>query len=315
MFSAAAAGPGESAAIPSNLRGGRGTMQALKVYRGAGRTCPVPIAPGLEIGGEEIIVMAGPCTVEDAGTLFKTAEAVKRSGARMLRGGAYKPRTSPHAFQGLGEEGLILLAEARRRTGLAVVTEVLDPRLVEKVAEHADMLQIGARSMQNFPLLVEVGRSGRPVLLKRGMAATIEEWLLAAEYILSAGGERVVLCERGIRTFDDYARNTLDLAAIAAVKEKTGLPVVVDPSHAAGRADLVPRLARAAVAAGADGLLIEVHPDPDSALVDGRQSLSTGAFDRLMGELAAIAAAVGRRLRQPASRNTTGQRQAGAAAS
>src|SRR5690606_14230992 len=168
MFSAAAAGPGESAAIPSNLRGGRGTMQALKVYRGAGRTCPVPIAPGLEIGGEEIIVMAGPCTVEDAGTLLKTAEAVKRSGARMLRGGPYKPRPSPHAFQGLGEEGLILLAEARRRTGLAVVTEVLDPRLVEKVAEHADMLQIGARSMQNFPLLVEVGRSGRPVLLKRG---------------------------------------------------------------------------------------------------------------------------------------------------
>jgi 3-deoxy-7-phosphoheptulonate synthase len=255
-----------------------------------------PCAP---LGSETLVVIAGPCAVEDRATLFEGARAVRSSGASALRGGAYKPRTSPYSFQGLGKEGLQLLAEARRATGLPVVTEVMDPRDVELVAEHADMLQVGARSMQHYPLLAELGKIRRPVLLKRGLSATLTELLLAAEYILAQGNSEVVLCERGIRTFETATRNTFDIAAIPVLQRETHLPVVVDPSHAAGRADLVTPLALAAVAAGADGLLVEVHPDPARARSDGEQSLTPAAFSNLMTALRALAPAVGRSLPQP----------------
>ena len=250
-------------------------------------------------GGNELCVIAGPCAVEGRQMLRETALAVRRAGAGALRGGAYKPRTSPYSFRGLEQEGLLLLAECRRDTGLPVVTEVLDPRQVEEVAEHADVLQIGARNMQNYPLLCEVGRVRRPVLLKRGMSATITELLLAAEYVLAAGNPDLILCERGIRTFETATRNTLDVAAIAVLRRETHLPVIVDPSHAAGRADLVTPLACAAVAAGADGLIVEVHPRPESALSDGEQSLTPQQFGELMVAVAPFAAAAGRRLSGP----------------
>ncbi len=248
-------------------------------------------------GSPEVIVMAGPCAVEGRETYLSSARALKRMGVRVLRGGAYKPRTSPYSFAGLGREGLKILAEAREATGLAVVTEVLDPRDVELVAAHADILQVGSRNMQNFALLHEVGQCGHPVMLKRGMAATCEEWLLAAEHIRAAGNDQIILCERGIRTFENQTRNTLDLSAVPVLKELAPYPVVVDPSHACGRSELVGAMARAAVAVGADALLIEVHPDPAHALSDGRQSLDEPEFAKLLQELRRIAKAVGRLIR------------------
>jgi 3-deoxy-7-phosphoheptulonate synthase len=250
----------------------------------------------VEIGGPVVPIIAGPCSVEDREQILAVARAVRGAGASALRGGAYKPRTSPYAFQGLGEAGLELLAEARAATGLPVVTEVLAPEDVARVAATADMLQIGARNMQNFALLRAAGEQAKPVLLKRGLAATLDELLDAAEYILAAGNPNVVLCERGVRTFGQHARNTFDVAAIPALKLRTHLPVIADPSHAAGRRDLVPALARAALAAGADALLIEVHPAPERARSDGPQSLTPAAFAALMVELARVAAAVGKRL-------------------
>ena len=251
---------------------------------------------GAVVGGRELAIIAGPCTVEGPEMLKDTAFAIRAAGAGMLRGGAFKPRSSPYAFQGLGQAALEMLAEVRAETGLPVVTEVMDTRQVEQVGAYADMLQIGARNMQNFSLLSEVGRIQRPVLLKRGLSATIKELLMAAEYIMAQGNRDVILCERGIRTFETATRNTLDVGAIPVLKRETHLPVVVDPSHAGGRADLVAPLAFAAVAAGADGLIIEVHPDPEHALSDGDQSLSLAGFDDLMRRLRPFADAAGRKL-------------------
>jgi 3-deoxy-7-phosphoheptulonate synthase len=252
-------------------------------------------------GDSELVVIAGPCAVEDRDMLLRTARAVRGAGAVMLRGGAFKPRTSPYAFRGVGADGLQLLTEARLATGLPVVTEVMDTRLVELVAQHADMLQIGARNMQNFALLAEVGQCGKPVLLKRGLSATIRELLMAAEYIMAQGNPDVVLCERGIRTFETSTRNTLDIAAVPVLKEETHLPVIVDPSHAGGRRSLVLPLACAAVAAGADGLMIEVHPRPETARSDGEQSLCFEEFSLLMQRLAGFAAAAGRTMHHAAA--------------
>jgi 3-deoxy-7-phosphoheptulonate synthase len=257
-------------------------------------TRSVAITPTLAIGGREIVIAAGPCSVESREMLLETAHAVRRSGATLLRGGAFKPRTSPYAFQGLGELALEHLATAREVAGLPVVTEVMDTRQIESVVRVADVLQVGARNMQNFALLAEVGRSGKPVLLKRGASARVSELLLAAEYVMANGNERVILCERGIRTFETATRNTLDVAAVPVLKRETHLPVIVDPSHAGGRADLVAPLARAAIAAGADGLIVEVHPNPPAALSDREQQLTMSQFDVLMREIALIAAAVGR---------------------
>jgi 3-deoxy-7-phosphoheptulonate synthase len=248
------------------------------------------------VGGRELAIIAGPCSVEGGDMLRQTARAVRAAGAGMLRGGAFKPRTSPYAFQGLGDAALRLLAEVRAETGLPVVTEVMDTRQVERIAEHADMLQIGARNMQNFALLSEVGRVQRPVLLKRGLSATLRELLMAAEYVMAQGNRDVILCERGIRTFETATRNTFDVAAIPVLKAETHLPIIVDPSHAAGRTDLVAPLAFAAIAAGADGLMIEVHPCPEQALSDGDQSLSLEAFAQLMERLRPFADAAGRTL-------------------
>ena len=248
------------------------------------------------IGGDKVIVMAGPCAVEDEEQIMATAKAVKKSGAQILRGGAFKPRTGPYSFQGLGEKGLKLLAKARDATGLKIATEVMDVRDVELVAKYADILQIGTRNMQNYPLLKEVGKVKKPVLLKRGMWATYKELLLAAEYIMSEGNREVMLCERGIRTFETYTRNTLDINAIPVLKELTHLPVIVDPSHATGKKSLVGPVTKASVAAGADGIIIEVHPHPDKAVSDADQTLSTEEFDKLMKELKPIAEAVGRKL-------------------
>ncbi|MBE3586319.1 3-deoxy-D-arabinoheptulosonate-7-phosphate synthase [Desulfofundulus australicus DSM 11792] len=249
---------------------------------------------GAAIGGNQLVVIAGPCAVESREQLLAAAHRVRQAGAVILRGGAFKPRTSPYSFQGLEEEGLKLLAEAARQTGLATVTEVVDEYSLELAVQYVDMLQVGARNMQNFRLLQAVGRSGKPVLLKRGLSATVEEWLMAAEYIMSEGNEQIVLCERGIRTFEQSTRNTLDLSAVPLVKSLSHLPVIVDPSHATGDRRLVGPMARAAVAAGADGLLIEVHPEPARALCDGPQSLTPAQFAALMEELRAVAAAVGR---------------------
>jgi 3-deoxy-7-phosphoheptulonate synthase len=251
-------------------------------------------AGGVEIGGRDFVVMAGPCSVESEEQLMATAHAVKAAGATILRGGAYKPRTSPYEFQGLGPEGLRLLADARRETGLRIVTEILSERDVDLVAGTADILQIGARNAQNFQLLVACARSGKPVLLKRGMSMRIEEWLLAAEYLLAHGNPNVILCERGIRTFENYTRNTLDLAAVAIAKQETHLPVVVDPSQGCGRADLVKVLCRGAIAVGADGLIIEVHPNPAEALSDGQQQLDPPAFAALVADLEPYLQAAGR---------------------
>ena len=284
-----------------SLPGVENVMPVLRPYKrasidfAAARTI-VKAGDGAEFGGDSLTVIAGPCSVENRSMLLETAAAVKDAGASMLRGGAFKPRTSPYSFQGLGVDALKLLAEARAETGLPIVTEVLDTRHVDVVAQHADMLQVGARNMQNFALLAELGRVQRPVLLKRGLAATVTELLMAAEYIMAHGNNQVVLCERGIRTFETATRNTLDVSAIPVVKRESHLPIIVDPSHAGGDADLVEPLALAAVAAGADGLIIEVHPDPESALSDGDQSLTLGAFSSMMSRIEPVVRAVGRSL-------------------
>lgn len=248
------------------------------------------------IGGAELVVMAGPCAVETEQQALDTARAVKAAGATILRGGAFKPSTSPYSFRGLGEEGLKILSKARAETGLPIITEVLTPSDVELVAKYADILQVGARNMQNFILLDEVGKTRKPVMLKRGMSATIEDWLLSAEYVLSQGNRQLILCERGIRTFETYTRNTMDVSAIPAIKRLSHLPIIGDPSHGTGKWHLVTPLALAAVAAGADGLLIEVHPNPDYALKDGAQSLTFDNFERLMSQVVGVATAVGRKL-------------------
>ncbi len=249
---------------------------------------------GNKIGGKKIQVIAGPCAVEGREILQDIAKHVKRAGASFIRGGAFKPRTSPYSFQGMGEEGLKILKETRQKTGLPVVTELMDPRDMDVIQKYADIIQIGARNMQNFKLLLEVGLSNKPVVLKRGLCATIKEWLMAAEYIMSNGNEKVILCERGIRTFETATRNTLDLSAVPVLKSQTHLPVMVDPSHGVGYAHLVIPMAKAAIAAGADGLLIEVHTKPQEAFSDGEQSLPPEMFKRMMKELKPIAKAVGR---------------------
>lgn len=286
-----------------SLAGVESVTPVLKPYRLAAReftaartAVRIGDAADTVVGGRELTVMAGPCAVEGESMLLETAHRVQAAGARVLRGGAFKPRTSPYSFRGLGERGLELLAAVRGATGLPVVTEVMDTRQVDLVAGYADVLQVGARNMQNFPLLSELGRLQRPVLLKRGLSATVRELLMAAEYVMEQGNRDVILCERGIRTFETSTRNTLDIGAIPVLKAETHLPVIVDPSHAAGRSPLVAPLAFAAVAAGADGLLMEVHPHPEDALSDGAQSLDPDAFDALMNRLAAFAAAAGRSL-------------------
>jgi 3-deoxy-7-phosphoheptulonate synthase len=253
-------------------------------------------AGGQYVGGREFVVMAGPCSVESREQLVRTAIGVAGSGAALLRGGAFKPRTSPYAFQGLGEDGLDLLELGKQATGLPIITEVMEPGQVDRVAQSADILQIGARNMQNFPLLKEIGRTGKPTMLKRGLSATIEEWLMAAEYIMHAGNPNVILCERGIRTFETTTRNTLDLSAIPVIKRLSHLPIIADPSHGTGHRYLVQPMALAAAAAGADGLLIEVHPEPDTALSDGPQSLTLEQFEDLMHALEQVLTAVDRPL-------------------
>jgi 3-deoxy-7-phosphoheptulonate synthase len=258
----------------------------------------IEVLPGVRevVGGTEVIAMAGPCSVESAEQVGAVAKCVAASGARILRGGAFKPRTSPYSFQGYGEEALKWMRAAADANGMAVISEVMDPRQIEMMMRYVDCLQVGARNMQNFDLLKELGRVRRPVLLKRGLSATIEEWLLSAEYVLAGGNSQVILCERGIRTFENYTRNTLDISAIPVVKKRSHLPIVVDPSHGTGRREKVIPMARAAVAAGADGLIIEVHNNPEKALSDGPQSLYPDQFDRLMGELRIIAPVLGRTL-------------------
>ncbi len=269
----------------------------------------VSVGGAASFGGQSVVIVAGPCSVEGSAMLRETAVSVKKAGASMLRGGAFKPRTSPYSFRGMGIEGLRILAETRAETGLPVVTEVLDTRDVDVVAEHADMLQVGARNMQNFALLAELGRVQRPVLLKRGISATVTELLMAAEYIMAHGNNDVVLCERGIRTFETATRNTLDVSAIPVIKRESHLPIIVDPSHAGGDADLVAPLAFAAIAAGADGLIIEVHPDPESALSDGDQSLTLPAFDALMTRIGPFVVAAGRTLSAPSAGHPSTARQ------
>ena len=289
-----------------SLPGVESVLPVLKPYKLASREFAadrtvVHAGKGARFGDREIAVIAGPCSVEGAEMLEETALSVAAAGACMLRGGAFKPRSSPYTFQGMGREALAMLTEVRASTGLPVVTEVLDTRHVELVAEHVDMLRVGARNMQNFALLSELGRVQRPILLKRGLSSTITELLMAAEYIMAQGNRDVILCERGIRTYETATRNTLDVSAIPVLKRETHLPVIVDPSHAGGAAYLVAPLAFAAIAAGADGLIVEVHPNPESALSDGDQSLSFAAFDALMLRAAAFAEAAGRTFRKPAA--------------
>ena len=273
-------------------------MQILKPYKLASRDFKnentVVKVGDVEIGGKKVVLIAGPCSVESRKQLLTTAKAIKAAGAHILRGGAFKPRTSPYAFQGMGEEGLKILAEARDMYGLPVVTEVLDTRHVAMINRYADMFQIGARNMQNFELLKEVGKTHKPVLLKRGLMSTVNEWLMSAEYIMASGNMNVVLCERGIRTFETATRNTLDLSAVPLAKSLTHLPVVVDPSHGTGKKPLIHPMSLAAVAAGADGILIEVHPNPDEALSDGDQSLIPSEYEALVKDCEKIAKAVGR---------------------
>ncbi|HYA31600.1 MAG TPA: 3-deoxy-7-phosphoheptulonate synthase [Thermodesulfovibrionales bacterium] len=281
------------------MTGVENVMRIIKPYKMASREFKEATLISVKdriIGSRKIHVIAGPCAVENKTIIMNIAEKVKEAGATFIRGGAYKPRTSPYSFQGLGEEGLRYLAEAREKTGLPVVTELMDPRDLEVMVRYADIIQIGARNMQNFRLLLEVGSVHKPVLLKRGLSSTIKEWLMSAEYIMSRGNHEVILCERGIRTFETATRNTLDLSAVPVLKQLTHLPVVVDPSHGVGKWDLVAPMAKAAVAAGADGLLIEVHTNPEEAMSDGEQSLKTDAFRQLMEELGAIASAVGREI-------------------
>ena len=280
------------------LDGVQEVMRITEPYKLASRTFKpdntVITIGDLRIGGDEVIVMAGPCSAENENQVEAAAAAVKRAGAKVLRGGAFKPRSSPYSFQGLGEEGLRMLRAAADRHTLKLVSEIMDISQLEMMARYADILQVGARNMQNFHLLRELGRSKKPILLKRGISATIEEWLLSAEYILAGGNMNVMLCERGIRTFESYTRNTFDISAIPVVQKLSHLPVLADPSHGTGKRDKVAPMARAAVAAGCDGLLIEVHADPDHALSDGAQSLFPSQFDRLMAELRIIAPAIGR---------------------
>jgi 3-deoxy-7-phosphoheptulonate synthase len=288
--------------IPTDLfaviPGVESVTRIMKPYKLASRTFKpkdtIVRCSGVEIGGPRIIVMAGPCAVESEEQLMEAASVVKKAGAAVLRGGAFKPRTSPFSFQGLQVKGLELLAKARNEYGLPVVTEVVNTEDVGLVASYADILQIGSRNMQNFSLLTNAGKSKRPVVLKRGFSCTITEWLTAADYLLAEGDDQVILCERGIRTFEDSIRFSMDISAIPVVKKNSHLPIIVDPSHSAGHYSLVPAIAKAAVAAGADGLIIEVHPNPKEALVDGLQSLSPSDFTRLMEELRVVAKAVGR---------------------
>ena len=260
----------------------------------------VRLPGGLTVGGDDVVVMAGPCSVETEKQIIAAAHAVRDAGATILRGGAYKPRSSPYSFQGLGLPGLKLLAKAREETGLLIVTEAMDPEGADLVAEHADIIQVGARNMQNYSLLKRAGKLKKPVLLKRGLSATIQELLLSAEYILAEGNPDVILCERGIRSFDSQTRNLMDLSAIPVVKKLSHLPIVADPSHGTGLREFVPPMARAAIAAGADGLLVEVHPQPDRALSDGAQTLSPVQFEKMMREVRAIAEVIGRRVAEPA---------------
>lgn len=285
------------------IDGVREVVKISEAYKLVGRTFhredTVVEIGGTPLGGANVVTMAGPCSVESQEQLSRVAGAVQASGASGLRGGAFKPRSSPYSFQGHGQRALEWMRAAADREGLFVISEIMDARNIEMMLEYVDCLQVGARNMQNFDLLKELGKTDCPVLLKRGMAATIEEWLLSAEYVLSGGNRKVILCERGIRTFENATRNTLDVSAIPVVKSKSHLPIVVDPSHGTGRRDMVIPMARAAVAAGADGLLIEVHNDPDHALSDGAQSLYPEQFDRLMSELRVIAPAIGRSLPLP----------------
>lgn len=251
---------------------------------------------GVKVGGKQITVMAGPCSVETREQIIGVAEDVKQMGAAILRGGAFKPRTSPYSFQGLQETGLDLLKEAKAVTGLPIITEIMSADKIERFVEDVDVIQVGARNMQNFELLKELGKTNKPILLKRGLSATIEEWIMSAEYIMAGGNDNVILCERGIRTFETYTRNTLDLSAIPAVKKLSHLPIVIDPSHASGMWWMVEPMAKAAIAAGADGLIIEVHNDPEHALCDGAQSLKPERFAHLMGELKGIAQIIGREM-------------------
>ena len=283
------------------LRSVETVVPILQPYKLASReTKPeksvVEVAGRIQVGGEKIVVMAGPCSIESKEQILTTARAVKKAGAVVLRGGAFKPRTSPYSFQGLAEEGLRLLAEAREKTGLAVVTEVMEIQDIELVSEYADILQIGARNVQNFALLKKLGRADKPILLKRGMMTTITEFLMSAEYILSEGNPNVILCERGIRTFETSTRNTLDLSAVPVIKEKTHLPIIVDPSHGTGYWQYVTPMCYAAIAAGADGLLVEVHPRPEDAMSDGGQSLKPDKFADLMKNLTGFARAAGRKV-------------------
>ena len=276
-------------------------IHVTKPYKQASRewhpeNTVVTIAPGVHVGGDDIVLIAGPCSVESEEQILSAARAVRAAGASCLRGGAFKPRSSPYSFQGLGKRGLEMLALAKRETGLAIVTEAMDDEGAELVAEYADCIQIGARNMQNYSLLRTVGRLGKPVLLKRGLAATINDLLLSAEYVLNEGNEQVILCERGVRSFDTAARNMLDLTAIPIVHKLSHLPILADPSHGTGLRDKVIPMARAAVAAGADGILVEVHPNPERALSDGAQSLFPEQFAQLVGELRTIATAIGRTL-------------------
>jgi 3-deoxy-7-phosphoheptulonate synthase len=280
------------------LEGVQEVLRITEPYKLASRTFKkentVVNVGDVRIGGDEVIVMAGPCSAESEEQVEAAAAAVKRAGAKILRGGAFKPRSSPYSFQGLGEEGLRLLRAAADRHNLKLISEVMDLSQIELIEQYAHILQVGARNMQNFTLLRELGRTRTPIMLKRGISATIEEWLLSAEYILAGGNMNVMLCERGIRTFESYTRNTLDISAIPVIHKLSHLPIIADPSHGSGRRDMVASMARAAVAAGADGLIIEVHTDPDHALSDGAQSLFPNQFDRLMAELRIIAPAIGR---------------------
>jgi 3-deoxy-7-phosphoheptulonate synthase len=288
------------------LPGVQEIIHVTKPYKQVSRewkpeTTVVRLPGGLTVGGEEVVVMAGPCSVESESQILEAARVVREAGATVLRAGAYKPRSSPYSFQGMGRPGLKLLARAREETGLLIVTEAMDAEEMDFVAEVADIIQLGARNMQNYSLLKRAGRSGKPILLKRGLSATIQELLLSAEYILAEGNPNVILCERGVRGFDPATRNILDLSAIAVVHGLSHLPIIADPSHGTGHRDMVTPMARAAVAAGADGLLVEVHPSPDRALSDGAQSLYPGQFDLMMKETRLIAEAIGRRVAEPAA--------------
>ena len=285
----------------SLLPGVERVMRVTEPYKKANRKyhpedTVIELSNGRSVGGNRLAVIAGPCSVESEAQIVGVAQAVKASGAAALRGGAFKPRTSPYAFQGMGNDGIRLLQEAKEATGLPIVTEIMSTDNVEMFEMCVDVIQVGARNMQNFDLLKQLGKTSKPILLKRGLSSTIEEWLMSAEYIMAGGNHRVILCERGIRTFETYTRNTLDLSAVLAVKKLSHLPVVVDPSHACGQAWMVERMSLAAVAAGADGLIIEVHNDPPHALCDGAQSITPAQFDTLMGRLTALAPCVGREL-------------------